>query len=196
MKRITLSVTNEQHDQLIRSFKSTTEIRKAAIKLLMVEAAWMSDDWQQVEQGKPLRDDVSGRYVRDGDMGDVMAIEDTTPEPWTIGRWDKHRRQTNVEAFVAVVNELTVGAVLYELHKDKLNLLRVVVDKSHRRTGIGTTIIHYMKKKLGGKRTRMEAFVSESDVPSQLFLRSCGFVAMQDGNGLLFTYRQSSRKEA
>lgn len=93
-------------------------------------------------------------------------------------------RQRNVIAMVVEYQERVVGYVVYELHKHRLNIIRLAVHPDFRRTSMATIMLEKIKGKLYGtgkhssERTAVTVSVPDDNLPAHLLLKSAGFVAM------------------
>ncbi len=73
----------------------------------------------------------------------------------------------------------TVGFLFfYRRGEDTIQIWNMAVDPRFRRQGCGTALIEHIKRKLtmGKRRKKICVLVSETDLYTQLFLRSCGFL--------------------
>ena len=71
------------------------------------------------------------------------------------------------------------GACMYVPIDGELLITHLLVHQEYRRIKIGTHIMRIMKERLKRQRRDYLVFhVSEYNLPMQLFLRSCGFVAV------------------
>lgn len=125
----------------------------------------------------PVR--VHIRWMIRRDMPEVLSIEQASHDfPWTEEEFLRVLRQRNCIGMVAEKGERVVGFMIYELHRNRLELLNFVVDPASRRQGIG----HQMMAKLVGKlsnhrRTKIALVCRETLLPAQLFFRVEGFRA-------------------
>ena len=116
-------------------------------------------------------------------MPEVLAIEHASFEfPWCEEEFPPRplRCSGNCIGMVAELGERVVGFMIYELHKNKLQVLDFAVHPEFRRQGVG----HQMVAKLVGKlsshrRTRIALHVRETNLTAQLFFRIQGFRAME-----------------
>jgi ribosomal-protein-alanine N-acetyltransferase len=94
---------------------------------------------------------VHVRWMIRRDMGDVLGIEDEAFEfPWSE-----------------------------ELHRTRLHVLNFAVSRQHRRLGVGSLLVDKLSGKLTPeRRSRILLEVRETNLPAQLFFRSCGFRAI------------------
>ena len=121
------------------------------------------------------------RWMVVRDMPEVLAIESEVFEEdaWSGEDFRKILRQRNcignVAENVGDDHDEIVGYMVYELiSKNKLVVLNLVVAPEWRRNGIG----RQMLMKLVERSTRSIVFeVSDRDLATHLFLRSCGFKA-------------------
>jgi ribosomal-protein-alanine N-acetyltransferase len=121
------------------------------------------------------------RWMIRRDMPEVLAIEHASyPHPWCEEEFLRVLRQRNCIGMVAEHGERVLGFMIYELHRNHLELLNFAVSPSFRRQGIG----HQMMAKLVGKlsshrRTRITLVCRETLLDAQLFFRVEGFRAVE-----------------
>lgn len=121
------------------------------------------------------------RWMIRRDMPEVLAIEHANFEfPWCEEEFLRVLRQRNCIGMVAEYGERVVGFMIYELHKNKLQVLDFATHPEFLRMGVG----HQMLSKLVGKlsshrRTRITLHVRETNLSAQLFFRIQGFRAME-----------------
>lgn len=121
------------------------------------------------------------RWMIRRDMPEVLAIEHASFEfPWCEEEFLRVLRQRNCIGMVAEYGERVVGFMIYELHKNKLQVLDFATRPEFRRMGVG----HQMLGKLVGKlsthrRTRIALHVRETNLTAQVFYRIQGFRAME-----------------
>ena len=73
-----------------------------------------------------------------------------------------------------------VGFSVYNIQPDKLHIWNMAVDKDHEGRGVGVQIIDKLKSKLQYDRRRiLEIDVREYNLHAQLFLKKCGFLAVE-----------------
>jgi ribosomal-protein-alanine N-acetyltransferase len=120
------------------------------------------------------------RPATESDLNQVVQIERACfADPWTEDDLLKCLKQRNCIGMIAENDSQVVGFMVYELHANRLHLLRIAVDPDHRRTGIGSEIINRLVGKLSVlRRKRITVDVPEESLPAQLFLASHGFRAM------------------
>jgi ribosomal-protein-alanine N-acetyltransferase len=119
------------------------------------------------------------RWLIRCDMPEVLDIERRSFEfYWTEEDFLCCLRQRNCIGMVAEYNKRTVGFMIYELHKTKLNVLNFAVDPEFRRRAIGTQMIEKLVDKLSRQR-RQEIVLElrESNLKAQLFFKRMGFKA-------------------
>ena len=121
------------------------------------------------------------RWMIRRDMPEVLAIEHASFDfPWGEEEFLRVLRQRNCIGMVAEHGERVVGFMIYELHKNSLDVLDFAVHPELRRQGIG----HQMVVKLVGKlsshrRTRITLQVRETGLAAQLFYKINGFRATE-----------------
>lgn len=87
------------------------------------------------------------------------------------------------------------GVMVYELHKPRLNLLRMVVHPEFQRAGVGTAMINRMKDKLWTGRHTITTEVDEHNDAGIAFLAACGFRGEQAGDSIDFSYSVRQPRE-
>lgn len=114
------------------------------------------------------------------DMPSVLDIEARTHEfAWGEGEFLKQLRRRNVIGMIAERGDRVLGYVVYELFRDRLEVLRLGVDPEFGRKGIGTQIADKLKGKLSvNRRTAITTDVRERNLDGLLFLRESGFKAV------------------
>jgi ribosomal-protein-alanine N-acetyltransferase len=114
------------------------------------------------------------------DMPQVMAIEQASFEyPWTEDELLTCMRQSNTIGMSARQGDKVLGYVIYELCHHRIYLLNLAVHPQYRRQAVASTLISKLKAKLHpDRRTSIRCKVRESNLPAQLFLRSCGFLCV------------------
>lgn len=129
-------------------------------------------------------DDIQIRWLIRRDMDEVLHIErESFDYPWTEDDFLSCLRQRNAIRLVAEKgfrskDYMIVGFIVFEIHARLLNIANFAVSKDYRRNGVGTKIVHRMKGKLSiERRVRLTLNVRETNLPSQLFFQSCGFMA-------------------
>jgi len=118
------------------------------------------------------------RWMIRSDLDCVMAIEkDVFDYPWSRQEFVIALRQSNCAAMVAERNGEVVGYMVYELHRDRIELLNFAVRPRSQRLGVGATLIERLKAKLAyERRNKITLEVRERNLDGQLFFRNAGFV--------------------
>lgn len=115
------------------------------------------------------------RWMIRRDMPAVLGIEND----WNEEDFIRCLRQRNCIGMVAEEEDQVVGFMIYELHKNRLHILKFAVAQAHRRTGIGQAMINKLLGKLSHeRRNRIMLEVRETDLVAQLFFKSVGFRAI------------------
>lgn len=119
------------------------------------------------------------RWMIRRDMPEVLSIERRAfPDPWSEEEFCLALVQRNVIGLVAEQDEQVVGYVIYELHRERLEIFNLAVDPQRRREGIGRELVARLQKKLSFERRRwLWVKVVDWNLPGQLFFQSCGFRA-------------------
>lgn len=123
------------------------------------------------------RADVHIRWMIRRDMPQVIAIENTAYEyPWTEEDFIRCLRQRNCIGMVAEIGDKIVGYMIYELHRQRLELVNFAVHAEHRRAFVGSSMVAKLYSKLSSqRRTHILARVRETNLGAQLFFKACGF---------------------
>ena len=117
------------------------------------------------------------RWLIRADMDAVLRIErESFEEPWSEKEFLELLRERNHIGMVGVVNRKVVAFMIYDLGKKSLELKTLAVEVELRRSGIGRAMIDKLLSKLSTqRRTKIEAFVRERNLPAQLFFSRLGF---------------------
>jgi len=128
-----------------------------------------------------LTDKVHLRWMVRDDMGEVLEIEQSAFEfSWTEGDFIRCLNQRNCIGMVAEYDEKVVGFMIYELHRDRLNVLNFAVSPELLRSGIGTAMSNKLIGKLSvQRRDKITLEVRETNLDAQLFFREQGFKAIE-----------------
>jgi ribosomal-protein-alanine N-acetyltransferase len=120
------------------------------------------------------------RWMIRRDMSAVLEIESQSFEyPWSEDEFIRALRQRNCIGMVAELNEVVVGFMIYELHKNRLHILNFAVNAEYRRNGVGRSMVEKLISKLSNqRRSRILLEVRETNLPAQLFFKSVGFQAV------------------
>ena len=120
------------------------------------------------------------RWMIRRDLPEVLAIEVGSFEfPWSEEDFIRCLRQRNCIGMVAEHDDRVVGFMIYELDKNRIEVLNLATAAHHRRRGIGTQMIGKLAGKLSvQRRNRITLEVRETNLEAQLFLRAAGFRAV------------------
>ena len=124
---------------------------------------------------------VQIRWLIRRDMPEVLAIEQSSfRQPWSEEDFLGHLRQRNCIGMVAEHNQQIVGFMIYELHKERLQLLNFATGVDFRQLGVGLQMVNKLVDKLSQQR-RQEILleVRESNLGAQLFFKARGFQAVR-----------------
>lgn len=123
---------------------------------------------------------VNIRWMISRDMAEVHRIEEESYEfPWSDDDFTRCLRQRFVVGMVAEVQDRPVGFMVYELHKNRIDLLNLSVSPDCRRQGVGATLVRKLVSKLStGKRSMIMLEIRETNLSAQLFFREQGFKAI------------------
>ena len=125
--------------------------------------------------------DPNLRWMIRRDMPEVVALEQHDTFPWNEEEWILALRQRNRIGMVFTRHNKyedspIIGTVCFSLFKLHLSLNKLTIHTDHRRSGIGSRIMHYLTGKLRS-HGRREIYVSvgETNPPGLLFFKSWGF---------------------
>jgi ribosomal-protein-alanine N-acetyltransferase len=120
------------------------------------------------------------RWMIRRDMPEVLAIESASFEfPWLEDDFIRCLRQRNCIGMVAEHDDRVVGFMIYELNKNRIQVLNFATVPEMRRRGVGTQMVRKLVGKLSAqRRTRILLEVRETNLAAQLFFRDAGFRAI------------------
>jgi ribosomal-protein-alanine N-acetyltransferase len=129
----------------------------------------------------PAQVRVHIRWMIRRDMPEVLAIEHASYEfPWCEEEFLRVLRQRNCIGMVAEYGERVVGFMIYELYKNKLQILDFATHPEFRRQAVGRQMVAKLVGKLSShRRTRITLHIRETNLPGQLFFRAQGFRALE-----------------
>jgi [ribosomal protein S18]-alanine N-acetyltransferase len=121
------------------------------------------------------------RWMIYRDLPEVIAIDaQSFDEPFGESEFKDRLRQRNCIGMVAEIGDVVVGHIVYELHKTKLELIRLAVHDCYRRRGIGRHMLRKLCSKLAGdRRNRVTMNVDERSLAAHLWLKACDFRAVR-----------------
>lgn len=122
---------------------------------------------------------ISIRWLIKRDMEEVLAIEQACfHTPWSEDNFIMALRSRNTIGMIAESSEKVLGFVIYDLLKEKLQLLNFAVAPQYHRCKVGTQLVDKLKLKLSPVfRKKIYLATRESNLPAQLFFKSQGFRA-------------------
>lgn len=131
---------------------------------------------------------MNGTILREvnleNDLEGMLDIEELCFEyPWTEKDWKRLSKCSNVVSFVVeqkIQNKnCIIGILSYELIKDGVEILNIVVHPRFWRKGIGRKLIEQLKSKvsLDYQHRKIVLHVRETNLDAQLFFRSLNFRA-------------------
>ena len=121
------------------------------------------------------------RWLVSRDMEEVLDIEQESFEfPWTEEDYLRCLRSRNCIGMVAEYHGQVAGYMIYELGKNKIQLLNMATASRFRHCGVATQMIAKLIGKLSlQRRNRITFEIRETNLPAQLFFRAAGFRATQ-----------------
>lgn len=136
---------------------------------------------------KPAPKGLSVRWMGVRDFSYVAEVEKSTfgaRSAFSLGDIREFSRNPEFFGVVALLDGIQVGHVLYETTYSRsgsvTKIYSVAVDVLHRRMGIGTCMIEFMRKRPDGelKSRRIDCDVTDANLAAHLWLKSCGFIAV------------------
>lgn len=121
------------------------------------------------------------RWMVRRDMPEVLDIERLCfGDPWTEEEFVRVLRNRNCIGMVFhAESDEVAGFVIYELFKDRLDILNFAVHPFCQRRGVGAAMLGKLVSKLSPTRhTRLYADVRETNLDALAFFRACGFKAV------------------
>lgn len=123
---------------------------------------------------------VDVRWMLRRDMPEVLTIEQLNFSwPWSESDFTRCLRQRNCIGMVAENGGKIRGYMVYELMRDRIQLLNFAVLPSVQRFGVGAQMMRKLVSKLSPeRRNRVTLEVSEVSLDAQLFFKAQGFRAV------------------
>lgn len=138
---------------------------------------------EELPQEPPLALNI--RWALRRDLGEMIAC-DEGPDAWGTAEFIHNLRRRTCISMVAECGEKVVGFVVYDLLRDRLEVLRVAVHPESRRLTVGSQLIATLVKKVQAhhRRNCLEASVEMNDLRACLFLAARGFQLDEHGERL------------
>jgi ribosomal-protein-alanine N-acetyltransferase len=125
-------------------------------------------------------EDVLVRWMIRRDIPTVLDIELASFEdPWTDKEFMEYLQARTHIGMVAVIADEVVGFMLYDLQANRVQIDSIAVEKSCRRSGIGSCLLAKIRSKLTQQRSLIRTMVREGNLQALAFFRSSGFVATE-----------------
>jgi ribosomal-protein-alanine N-acetyltransferase len=125
-------------------------------------------------------EDVLVRWMIRRDIPTVLDIErESFEDPWTEKELLKYLQERTHIGMVAVIADDVVGFMLYDLQAQLVKIDSIAVDKTCRRSGIGSCLLAKIRAKLTQQRSLIRTMVREKNLQALAFFRSSGFVATE-----------------
>lgn len=139
------------------------------------------------------------RWLIRRDIPTILKIDERSFDQMTAEDIITNLRQRTTIGMVIEHEEEIVGWMMYEHHKNHINIIKLEVLDVKRGTGFGTLMIEKLKSKLNERKSCLTMMVDETNLIGQLFLRSNEFKAVsiekdwaESGvDGIFFRFRDS-----
>ncbi|MCP4571445.1 MAG: GNAT family N-acetyltransferase [bacterium] len=137
------------------------------------------------------------RWLLAGDVPDVLTIErECFEHPWTEDDWRRVLANRDGIALVATVDERVIGYMVYLKKPRHLELLNLAVRRTHRRLGVGRTLVAKLAGKLSpGRRSSVLAAVRERNLSGHQFFAATGWMAVRVVDGYFDAQEDGGEKE-
>jgi|SRR6185436_10134915 len=114
------------------------------------------------------------------DFAELLAIERACyPHPWGKRDFVETLSPTcTCRVAKQPGQESPLGFVLYSRRQSRLVLIKLAVDPLYRRRSIATELVIFLKTQLNFTKPRIDAYLAESNLAGQLFLKRMGFRAI------------------
>lgn len=162
------------------------EPRAMSVSEIVVALSDIDHRLHNKRKPRPLQEDIaykelSIRWMIRRDMAEVLKIERESFEyHWTEADFLHRLRQRNCIGMVAENDNAVLGFIIYELHRNALNVLNLAVHPDHRHQGVGVQLVRKLTTKLPGQgREFITATVRETNLPAQVFFANRGMEAVR-----------------
>lgn len=135
------------------------------------------------------------RYAEYRDTSDIARINRLSFQPPTEPAAFHHQLASpEFTLLVADLEDEVIGYASFSRDVEKFVVEQLAVDPTFRRLGIGSSLIEHLIVRLKGKRREwVEGIVSETNLGGQLFLKSCGFMAIEIMRDFVEEYHDAFR---
>ena len=120
------------------------------------------------------------RYMTSSDVTEVAQIEALSFDtPWPESGFQKCLANPKLTSWVAQCEDVIASFCVFQQHRRKLEIVSIATHPDSYRQGFGSALVKKMTDKLKVKtRTRVSMDVDEKNLKGQLFLKSCGLLAV------------------
>lgn len=134
------------------------------------------------------------RWMLPRDIAEVSVIERSCFEfSWTEEEFAKCLKQRNCVGMVAEKGGDIIGFMIYELTRNRINLLNIGIHPGVRNRSVGRQLVEKLIGKLTGeRRNRISCEIREKNLAAQLFFKSLGFRAVS----ILRNFYEETREDA
>lgn len=121
------------------------------------------------------------RWMIEDDMPAIIAMEKQTYKfPWSKSDFMELLKSRTTIGNVMTMGELVVGYMVYEQNLDSYYIHTLTIHPEYRRRGFGKKFIDKLRNKLNpDRRHELEIHTRESNLDAHLFLKHCGFSAVE-----------------
>lgn len=115
----------------------------------------------------------------------IMAIDEwSSPNPWTEEQFDQIAKSKNLRRVVLTPKNTVLGFIVYRNDSTYYEIIKIVVDMSYQRLGIGSMMMNDLKRHSSSdnpvKSICMK--IPRDDQRSRRFLTSCEFTIMAEAH--------------
>jgi ribosomal-protein-alanine N-acetyltransferase len=115
-------------------------------------------------------------------MPEIMAIEEGCflDDPWSMLEFCCAMQQISFRGMVVEHSGRVVGYVIFQGLVNRFRIVNMAVHPACWKRGVGRFMVHHLLAKIRhGGRYKLTAFVRETNLACQLFLRALGFRAIK-----------------
>jgi ribosomal-protein-alanine N-acetyltransferase len=115
------------------------------------------------------------------DLPNILEVEKLNHKyPWTSEHFIKKLQKRDNIGQTVEYDDYAIGYMIYQLHRDKLHIVRLGIHPEFQRIGVGAQLIEKLKKKLTDtRRSSLTIRIEERNNSALTFLTNLGFRAIR-----------------